>query len=578
MIAGHFAPTAALWRRDLVRTMRKRRSGVFLGLYAGLLAVMIINSWPRDDMTPYMVQNYAESTLVLFVFLSYSWVAMIMPPYGATAITQEHERDTMEMLSMSLVPSWGVVLGKWGAHTGLFLFVLLAAMPVMAASTFFTVGTEIPTFLALVGLIASTSVACVAIGVAFSSITKSSKSAVIFSYVGVAMMLGLPILLYAAIVEFLFDFADLFGVDAEETIIYLTRYFTPIGATFHILEGTLEWYDYIAVQMYLWAVSLFAFLFACWRYARFNKVGLLSRRAAKPKSKPTRTVAPRPFVPMGDRGNAWYAREVRFGSLMRGRIRWGVFGGGCAVFGLIALSLLIQHLADPGWGNEYYIEAWVGVGLVALAVVLPGIGANAFSREFDGSRMDLLRGTLLTPRDYVLGSVQSTVRSIIPLCMSIVVTTIILGPVFVGDSQMYNILLTGLGSAIATILLGTTVGIAAGTITRRTATALTLAYASAFTIFVGSWIAVSIVAELTAWVSVRSGIFTYGEAPKLTTLKEMALISSPILAYLNNLDDPRSGDIINGYWWRSVGLGLAFSVAFSGFAMLGFRYRLTRDD
>jgi ABC-type transport system involved in multi-copper enzyme maturation permease subunit len=581
MIGGYFAPMIALWRRDMMRTMRKRRTGAFLALYTAVLAVMILSSWPFEDMTPFMVQQNAESTLVFFVMLSYAWVAMVMPPYGAAAITQEHERDTIEMLIMSLVPSWGVVLGKVGAHTGLFLFVLLAAMPVMAAAAFFTVGIEMPTFMAMVGLVASTSIACVAIGVSFSTIAKSSKGAVILSYVGVAMMLGLPIVLYAGIVEFL-DLDGFLGFDFEASLIYLTHYFTPIGATFFILENGIEWYDYLGVQLYLGTVSLLAFLFACWRFSRQNKRGLTFWRTKITKTKSPKKIRKVQLVaPIREGQNAWYAREILFGTLTRGRIRWGVFVGGCVVFGLIALALLAQHYWDPGYDPQLAVEAWVGVVLVALAVVVPGIGANIFTREFDGSRMDLLRGTLLTPREYVLGSIRSTIRSIVPLFMSILLTTFILAPAFVGSSQSYAVLLTGLGTAAATIVLSASVGIAAGTITRRTASALMLAYASVFAIFIGIWLGTHFIEMLLRNFYMRyytrSGLYSWDDTPQLASLIDLCTISSPILSYFQNLDDSRRGDLASGYWWRSVALGFAYSIAFCLAAITGFRYRMLRD-
>jgi len=580
MIGGYFAPTIALWRRDMMRTMRKRRTGVFLALYAAVLAVMILSTWPLHDMTPFMVQQNAEGILVFFVMLSYVWVAMIMPPYGAAAITQEHERDTMEMLTMSLVPSWGVVLGKLGAHTGLFLFVLLAAMPVMAAATFFTVGIEMPTFMAMVGLVASTSITCVAIGVAFSTIAKSSKAAVIFSYVGVAMMLGLPIVLYAGIVEFL-DMNNFLGVDFEESAIYLSRYFTPIGATFHILNGGIYWYDYVGAQLYLCAVTLLSFLFACWRFSRLNRKSATPRRIQKTKAKsPKKKSPPQPVAPIREGQNAWYAREILFGTLTRGRIRWGVFGGGCVVFGLIALTLLAQHEWDRSYDPQLAVEAWVGVVLVALAVVVPGIGANIFTREFDGSRMDLLRGTLLTPREYVLGSIRSTIRSIVPLFMSILLTTFILAPAFVGNPQCYAVLLTGLGTAAATIMLSATLGIAAGTITRRTASALMLAYASVFAIFIGIWLGVHFVEILLTnvyWRYIQPGVYNYEDGPHLTAIIELSVFSSPILAYFENLDESRRSDLVNSYWWRSIALGVSYSCAVCLAAIAGFRFRMMRD-
>ncbi len=581
MIAGHFAPTAALWRRDLMRTLRKRRTAVFLTAYVGLLAMMILSNWPSRDMTPYMVQSYAETSLVMFVMLSYVWVGMIMPPYGAAALTQEHERETMEMLTLTLVPPWGVVLGKWGAHTGLFLFVLLAAMPVMAAATFFTVGIEVVTFVALVGLVASTSITCVAIGVAFSSITKSSKAAVIFSYIGVAMMMGLHLMIFAAMIQLFFGLDSDWTADPQKTFEFLTRYFTPIGATFYLLNGGASWPEYAGAQLYLWTISLASFAFACWRFARLNKKTPRLRRATTIESNQTkkRKRKPKRMRPMGDRQNAWYAREARFGTLTGRRVRWGMFFGGSLVFGLIASGFLVSFYRDQaydGQGNEY-VEAWCGVLLVAMSVVVPGIAANTFTREFDGSRMDLLRGTLLRPRDYVFGSIRSTVRSITPLFFAVILTTFILSPAFAGDGQTFRTLLTGAGSVAATIGMATTIGIAAGTITRRTASALMLAYASVFGAFIGVWLAIFYTGEVVAWMSVRSGGYQYQNAPKLEPLRDLFLISSPVLAYFDNLSTARQTGLVTESWMTSVALSGTYSIVFTLAAILGFRYRMARD-
>ncbi len=581
MIAGHFAPTAALWRRDLMRTMRKRRTAVFLMLYVGLLTITILSSWPSRNLTPYAVQSYAEASLLMFVMFSYVWVATIMPPYGATALTQEHERETMETLSLTLVPPWGVVLGKWGAHTGLFILVLLAAMPIMAAVTFFTIGIEVQTFVALVGLIASTSITCVAIGVAFSSITKSSKAAVIFSYVGVALMMGLHILMFAAVVELFFGLDSAFGMNTDKIFKLLTTYFTPIGATFHILEGSLQWSDYFGAQLYLGCVSLLSFTFASWRFFRLNKRGLFSRRIPKnaiKKPGKTKKRSLRPMRPIGDRQNAWYALEAKFGTLTRGRVRWGVFLGGTFVFGLIALGFLMMYMREPydSVGTEY-VEAWAGVILVSMAMVVPGIAANTFTREFDGARMDLLRGTLLTPRDYVLGSIRSTLYSIVPLLLAILVATLILSPIFAGKPQCYRALIRGFGYAGTTILLANSIGVAAGTLTRRTATALMLAYGSVFFAFLGFWIFAYYAGEVVEWLTSRSGGYQYQSSSRTSTLTELAAVSSPLIAYFDNLNEARRTDFISAYWLQSLALGCAYSVAFVLAAIVGFRTRMTRD-
>jgi ABC-2 type transport system permease protein len=197
----------------LVKELRTRMRGarafwvltIYLGVLAGfaLLLYLAVRSSVVND--PFS----AGQTIGKALFLGVAAVALIqvmiiVPAQAAGAISGEREHETFDLLIVTLLPAWKIVLGKLLAALAYAVLLIVAVVPLMALAFFFggVTGTEV--LIALLGLLV-TAVLYGAVGILWSVITVRTMPAMVLTQAtNIMVLLGIPFLAYVFAALFLF--------------------------------------------------------------------------------------------------------------------------------------------------------------------------------------------------------------------------------------------------------------------------------------------------------------------------------------------------------------------------------------
>ena len=182
-------PVMALFRRELLTRLRMTRPFVlllFLLLFAGFLVSV---NYPEQELPPYAFASSSRRIVSVLVVLLFVSAVILLPAYGAGTIQSERARDTFEQLSLTLIRPSGIVLAKFLGTIGVFAFLALATLPLLA-TTFLQVGMVWLAVLASAVLRLTAAVSCTSAGVFCSSKFRSATGAVIAAYFLALFMLG----------------------------------------------------------------------------------------------------------------------------------------------------------------------------------------------------------------------------------------------------------------------------------------------------------------------------------------------------------------------------------------------------
>ncbi|MDQ0286722.1 ABC-type transport system involved in multi-copper enzyme maturation permease subunit [Desulfofundulus luciae] len=176
----------------LGKEMRGRTRGLrsplllsfFLGLMsAGTLAFL----WLMTDRTSQIMPQVGLNLYSLLVLGMILLLAFIAPAIAAGAISGERERRTYDLLLVTRASLTGIVLGKWLASVAYLLFLVLAALPVLAVVFLFG-GVPLTNMGMALVVALTTGLGYGALGLALSAILRRSQAATIVSLVLVFML------------------------------------------------------------------------------------------------------------------------------------------------------------------------------------------------------------------------------------------------------------------------------------------------------------------------------------------------------------------------------------------------------
>lgn len=181
-------------------------------------------------------------------------IIMVVPGIAAPSIVGERERQTFQILQVTQMTPWRLVVGKLAASVS-FALVLLAAVAPVAAIPLLFGGVAISDVLAALGMLFLTAVMLAALSTWMSSRAQSTRGAVAMSYL---LAFGLAFLTFAALaVEMLvysrFFEADPFASGGREVFSILANpYFglvdaiqAPIGAAPFTGDTPFVPFDYL---------------------------------------------------------------------------------------------------------------------------------------------------------------------------------------------------------------------------------------------------------------------------------------------------------------------------------------------
>jgi ABC-type transport system involved in multi-copper enzyme maturation permease subunit len=193
--------------QELRGRMRGARAFIILTIYlivlAGVVTLIYLATASQAQFDPFNAgRTIGKALFIGTAAIALIQVMLIVPSQAANAIASEKERQTYDLLILTLLPPWKIVVGKLMAALAYGLLLIIAVIPFMALSFFFGGVTGLEVVLALVGLLV-TAIMFGSIGIFWSTVMRRSMSATITTAaVSVALLLGIPFLagVFAAVV------------------------------------------------------------------------------------------------------------------------------------------------------------------------------------------------------------------------------------------------------------------------------------------------------------------------------------------------------------------------------------------
>lgn len=175
-------------RREVMERFRTRRAPWFLfawtvgvgliGYVAYLVSQQVANNLlGRLIATQYMGRFLFQAMSLLMM----TAVVLIVPGVTALSIVTERERQTLQLLQVTQLTPFQLVIGKLSSSIGYFLLLLVAVAPVVAIPLLFG-GMSAGDVAAALAMMLATAITLGSVAIAVSSRARSSRGAVAGSY------------------------------------------------------------------------------------------------------------------------------------------------------------------------------------------------------------------------------------------------------------------------------------------------------------------------------------------------------------------------------------------------------------
>ena len=471
-------PMLAIVRRELAANLRRTRTFCFVLVLLCLAVMVTIGAWPRQHLTVQEMAAASKQLITMLTVLLLYGCAMVVPALGAASITVEREQDTFDLLYLSLIRPRSILLGKLFNTCGVYLCVVLATLPVFGTALF-TVGLDSRQLLFSFAILFVLALYCGTIGILMSTLFRRGIVALIAAYILVIVLMGGPRFLLAA----LFDLLNVgfygrygFGGFPGSRSMSLFNFYSPVGTTYALLDGRINGTGVIAalvVQLTIIGAGLILASHSLRRQAAPKSVRaetIIDDAAvleARRKQFPYYLIDPsrrRPCIEDGR--NPMLVREIRWGLFAKGTSLVRVFYVTTTVFGFVFIAMTM--FANP---SRYSQSFAIGISLELLTLVsfAPVIMANCFTKERELGNIDMLRMTLLRPRDIVRGKAIAGLFTLMPLLVAIAIAAI---PVFFVETDLVGMVLAFYATMPICALMAVSLGLLISLLSRRTHAAI----------------------------------------------------------------------------------------------------------
>jgi uncharacterized membrane protein len=131
-------PPGALVRRELLASLRRPRTFLYLFAFTGLSLAYIMWAYPTGHIPVSQAATFSRQLFLKLQGLLYASCFLFIPGLAGSSIASERENDTFDLLSLSLIGPAGIFLSKLLNAAGLYLFMLFAIFPVLGTAFFLT--------------------------------------------------------------------------------------------------------------------------------------------------------------------------------------------------------------------------------------------------------------------------------------------------------------------------------------------------------------------------------------------------------------------------------------------------------
>ncbi len=181
-------------RLEMRIRQRKARPFIVMGVYAGVLSILVIAlfaTWPGGP-SPGDLSRLGEDIFMWMSLLQVSMVCLIVPAYSAMTVSAERDRRTFDLLAITLLPTWAIVVQKLAAAVAEIVMLLAASLPVLAVV--FMLGGISPLQVAeMYGVLLVAACTYGALGVLCSCVFKDSRTSIFAAYLTtMVLIVGVP--------------------------------------------------------------------------------------------------------------------------------------------------------------------------------------------------------------------------------------------------------------------------------------------------------------------------------------------------------------------------------------------------
>ena len=517
-------PGIALIQRDLLRSLRRIRPFVLVVILVLIQVYVAVVQYPRGPSAFMRAGAAADALFYWFVMITMVTGAILLPSAAGTSVVLEREQETFDLVRLTMMRRSTFVLSKTINAWGYFGVFVLASMPV-GATLFFLVGIEVKQIVFATMILLAASIALASIGVAASCHARHSMRALLTAYLLGLFFMGGHVLMLVGLQEMGWIQGTFISQVMSRTWLFAMA---PPASFVAIHDGTYG-YDLLwRALLYHGVVSAF-FLFWAWLGIHKPDTGT--------EGKEWRRV--RRFRPIPDWANPIAVKERRWSMGLRMRGMWML-----VIFAHVYFVFMSKLAVSMIHGDKHSGALACAFGFALLCLLVPVLLVNTLTREKDLMNLDMLRLTMLSDKQIVLGKVWSGGRYIVMMLPGLAVCYFAVAagePQAMSPAKMMMGMVTG--CACLFFFSGLSVWIAARS--ARTASAMVASYASGFAVGIGLPILFGLIAS-TLFRSTGEG------------LVGVVCILSPFLGWVISLND---SDYI-GAWLLSlilyVGMGVLF--------------------
>jgi hypothetical protein len=556
-------PSTALLKRDLMRGLRRKALFWTVLLMLAIITWVLIAGWPegRNSLTS-AARNSRQCVGILMVgaLIGFSF---IIPGYAANTITSERERDTLELLRLTFIRPSGFLWAKLFDIWGMCLVVMLAVAP-LGAATFFLVGLDMYQYATSLAVVVATMVSISCGSLLCSCLSKTASLALIRAYALAACLMGLPALLIAFLLEvsrnyqymqdpILFTFIPIY------TVMSILMEATPFSSTLWAL---------IAHGAFSALCLLLSYALVRWRVwpAVGQKKGALRALSIRERGEAKQRGRKR-WRRIYDYENPLYKKEVLYGELFRARRQLALLGGTILVLGF-TVGCLVYGDAD----EEPFVAFSMIVGCIWSALVTPALIANLIPKEFAQQNMDMLRITLMTPMQHVIGKLLGGIQVMAPVyIINAILVVICLFPA-VEDRDAFVYWLTGSVALFLTPITAATLAFYFSLMGKTVVRASIWAYTMVAFLFGGS------ICIVFLGYATLMGMFGHFGNNDFELIVRALLFVSPPGAYGMTIIDVETEHELGAYWFFHVAFMVVLNIGAVMSSVAHYRRRCMYDE
>jgi hypothetical protein len=550
------SPALAVIKREFLTGLRSPKPFLFLAvlLLIMILGLVFILGIVVQDMVRYggsISTREVRTLFMVFSFGLYFSAMLLVPPMAAVSICVEKQQDSYDLLRMTYISPFALALAKLFNVLGIYTLVAIATLPVVGVF-FFLVGIDWPQFVQSALIIAFSALSSAIIGLACSAKFYRTLPAIMTTYAIGFLLQGGLLLLFALVTEVLWPYTwisslfNRFGVEFAAAL-------CPMFALVVLAEGRLSVVILganIFYQLAIIVVGLRIALSILRRPAEPMKVDqekpiddqtvLQARR----KSFPYYLIDPRrrrAMIPDGS--NPLYHKELQTGLLGKGTFSVRIFYG----FTIFCLVVSIFAVVGGNFGIRD-VAAFVGwpilIDTIVILILTPSLVAMGMSKEHEWGNLDMLRMTLLEPKQIINGKFRTGLYTALIPVSGAVLGSIPLGIFGWHSGDAWAAAFTGFGTMVVCVLYVLALTLMATATCKRGVSALLLGY--------GTSIGALVLFPLALFVMFQAAR-TYSRNFNVVGEFEERLIAftSPLAAQLTNLESPgyyNDTSMFNFYW------------------------------